>query len=108
MHITIIVKKKLFKKRMKRKKEKTTAQIGTNVWARGFGSGLLATSRFASGRSCDRTTRARYYVVFLHPKANAELVPKFCVALHASHAALLLITLKISSYTNVTLTFGFD
>jgi hypothetical protein len=27
-------------------------------------------------------------VVFLGPRANVELVPKFHVALHASHAAL--------------------
>jgi hypothetical protein len=44
--------------------------------------------------------------VFLGPKVNAELVSKFHVALHASYAALLLITLKISLYTNVTLTLG--
>jgi hypothetical protein len=47
-------------------------------------------------------------VVFLGPRANAELVPKFHVALHASYAALLMVTLKISAYTNVTLTFDFD
>jgi hypothetical protein len=45
---------------------------------------------------------------FIGPRANAELVPKFQVALHASHAALLMVTLKISPCTNVTLTFGFD
>jgi hypothetical protein len=33
-------------------------------------------------------------VVFLGPRANAELVPKFHVALHASHAALPLLTSK--------------
>jgi hypothetical protein len=42
-------------------------------------------------------------VVFLGPRANAELVHKFHVALHASHAALPMITLKISPCTNVTL-----
>jgi hypothetical protein len=47
-------------------------------------------------------------VVFLGPRANAELVPKFHVALHASHAALPMVTLKISPYTNVALTFDFD
>jgi hypothetical protein len=36
-------------------------------------------------------------------RANAELVPKFHVALHA---ALPMVTLKISPYTNVTLTLG--
>jgi hypothetical protein len=34
--------------------------------------------------------------VFLGPRENAELVPKFHVALHASHAALPMVTLKIS------------
>jgi hypothetical protein len=43
---------------------------------------------------------------FLGPKANAELLPKFDVALHASHAALPMVTLKILSYTNVTLTLA--
>jgi hypothetical protein len=43
-------------------------------------------------------------VVFLGPRANAELVPKFHIALHASHAAL---PLKISPYANVTLTLDF-
>jgi hypothetical protein len=41
-----------------------------------------------------------------HPRANAELVPKFHVALHASHAALPLVALEISHCTNVTSTFG--
>jgi hypothetical protein len=51
-------------------------------------------------------------MVFLGPRANAELVPKFHVALHASHAALPMVALQISPYTNVTLTsdsdFGLD
>jgi hypothetical protein len=51
---------------------------------------------------------ARLSVVFLGPRANAELVPKFHVALHASHATLPIVTLKISPYTNATLTFDFD
>jgi hypothetical protein len=75
--------------------------------ARGFNAGLLARSQFASGRSCDRPTRLRFFVVFLGPRANAELVPKFYVALHASHAALPMVSLNISLYTKVTLTFGF-
>jgi hypothetical protein len=45
-------------------------------------------------------------VVFLGPRANAELEPKFHVALHAPHAALPMVILKISPDTNVTLTFG--
>jgi hypothetical protein len=44
-------------------------------------------------------------MVFLGHRANAELVPKFHVALHASHAALPMVTLKILPYTNVTLAF---
>jgi hypothetical protein len=64
-------KKQLVKKRKKKAKEKTkqkkntTAKIGTKVRARGFNAWLLARSQFASG-------------------TNAELVPKFHVALHAS------------------------
>jgi hypothetical protein len=34
--------------------------------------------------------------VFLGLKANAELVPKFHVALHASHSALPMVALEIS------------
>jgi hypothetical protein len=45
-------------------------------------------------------------VVFLGHRANAELVPKFHVKLHASHAAFPMATLTISPYTNVTLTSG--
>jgi hypothetical protein len=95
----------LLKKKGKEKEKKnTTAQIGTNVRTRGFNAGLLARSQFASGRSCDRPTRLRFSVLFLGPRANAELVPKLHVALHASHAALPMVTLKILPYTNVTLT----
>jgi hypothetical protein len=43
----------------------------------------------------------------LGTRTNAELVPKFHVAIHASHAALQMVKLKISPYTNVTLTFDF-
>jgi hypothetical protein len=45
-------------------------------------------------------------VVFLGPRENAELVPKFHVALHASNAAFPVVTLKISPYTNMTLILG--
>jgi hypothetical protein len=78
MHITIIVKNNLLKRERKNKtkeKKNTTAQIGTNVRARGFNAGLLARSQYASGRSCDRPTRSKFSVVFLGPRANAELVP---------------------------------
>jgi hypothetical protein len=41
--------------------------------------------------------KSRFSVVFLGPRANTEFVPKFPM-----------VTLKISSYTNVTLTFNSD
>jgi hypothetical protein len=99
------------KKEKEKKKQKRKIQqhrLGTNVRVRRFNVGLLARSQFASGRSCDRPTRLRFSVVPLDPTANADLVPKFHVALHASHAALPMVTLNISPYTNVALTFDFD
>jgi hypothetical protein len=45
-------------------------------------------------------------VVFFGQRANAELVPKFHVALHASHAALPMVALEISLCTNVTSKYG--
>jgi hypothetical protein len=45
-------------------------------------------------------------VVFLGPRANAELVLKFHVVLHASHAALPMVILEISHCTNVTSKYG--
>jgi hypothetical protein len=96
--------KKQLVKEKERKKKNTTEQIGTNIRSRGFHAGLLARSQFASGRSCDWPTRSRFPVVFLGPRANTELVPKFHVALHASHAALPMVTITILPYTNVTLT----
>jgi hypothetical protein len=82
-------KEKKRKEKRKRKKEKEKkAHIGTSVRALVFNAGMLARSQFASGRSCDRPTRSRFSVGFLGPRANAELVPKFHVALHASHAAV--------------------
>jgi hypothetical protein len=82
------------KKRKTKQKKITTAQIETSVRARGFGAGLQARSRYASGKSCDQPTRSRFSVVFLGPRANAVLVPKFHVALHACHAALQMVTSK--------------
>jgi hypothetical protein len=73
---------------------KAAALTGTDVRARAFNAGLLVRSQFASGRSFDWPTRLRFSVVFLGPRANAELVPKFDVALHASYAALPRVTLK--------------
>jgi hypothetical protein len=46
------------------------------------------------GPVTDRPTRSRFSVVFLGPRANAELVPKFHVALHASNAALQILTFQ--------------
>jgi hypothetical protein len=97
-------KRTSFQEKKKKEKKNTTAQIGTNIRARVFNSGLLASSQFASGRSCDMPTRSRFYVVFLGPRANDESVPKFQVALHTSHAALPKATLNISPYTKLTLT----
>jgi hypothetical protein len=45
-------------------------------------------------------------MVFLGARANAELVPKFHVALNASHAALLMAISTISHCTNVTSKYG--
>jgi hypothetical protein len=98
-------KKRLVETKERGKKRKTTSQIGTNVRVRGFNAGLLARSQFASGRSCDWSIRSRFPMVFLGPRANAKLVPKFHVALHISHAALPMVTLTISPCTNVTLIF---
>jgi hypothetical protein len=36
--------------------------------------------------------QSRLSMVFLGPRANAELVPKFHVALHGSHAAFPIVT----------------
>jgi hypothetical protein len=55
---------------------------------------MMARSQYAFGRSCDRPTRSKFSVVFLGPGANAELVLKFHVALHASHAVLPMLTSK--------------
>jgi hypothetical protein len=91
------------------KKKKKSAQVGINVRARVFNAGLLARSQFASGRSCDRSARSRFPVVFHGSRSNVEFVPKFHVALHASHAALKTVILKISPYyipPNVGLKFS--
>jgi hypothetical protein len=45
-------------------------------------------------------------MVFLGPRAKAELVPKFHVALHASHAALSMVILEILHCTSVTSKYG--
>jgi hypothetical protein len=68
--------------------EQTSSQIGTNIMVRVFNAGLVARSQFAFGRSCDLPIRSTFSMVILGARANAELEPKFHVALHASHAAL--------------------
>jgi hypothetical protein len=85
----------VFKEKRGRGKRKI-AHIGTNVRAHIFDVGLLARSQFASGRSCDRTIRSRLSVIFLGSRESAELVPKFNVALHASHAVIQMVILTIS------------
>jgi hypothetical protein len=109
MHLEIIVKKITRceqKKKKKNRKGKQQQRVVTNVRVRGLNAGLLARSQFAFGRSCGRQTRSRFSVVFLGPRANAELVPKFHVALHVSHAALPMLALEISNCTNVTSKYG--
>jgi hypothetical protein len=82
----------MISKKGKKKEKEKKSQIGISVGARVFNAGLLARSQCASGGSCDRPARARFSAVFLGLGANAELVPRFRVALHASHAALPMIT----------------
>jgi hypothetical protein len=103
----MILKNNLLGKKEKNTKEKhdSTDLTLTNVRVRVFNAGLPARSQFACGRSCDRPARSRFSVVFLGPRANAELVPKFHVALRASHAALpVVVASEISPCTDVTLT----
>jgi hypothetical protein len=53
----------------------------------------LEVSLHSEGRSTGQLDQG-VYVVFVGPRANAELVPKFHVALHASYAALQVVTSK--------------
>jgi hypothetical protein len=62
-----------------------TAQIGTNVRVRIFNDELLVRRQFASGRSCDRPTRSRFFVFFFGSRANVEFVTEFSTALHGLH-----------------------
>jgi hypothetical protein len=71
-------------------------KIETGIRARVFNARLLARSQFTARRSCDRPNRSGFSMVLLGHKANTELVPKFHVALHASLAALPMLTSKIS------------
>jgi hypothetical protein len=68
--------KYLQRKRKKRKREeRNTAHVGTNVRARVFYAGLLSRTKFTSGWSSFRPTYSRFSVGFLDFRANAELVP---------------------------------
>jgi hypothetical protein len=49
-------------------------------------------SQYVFGRSCYQPTQSKFCVVFLGSRANAELVPKFHVTLHASHASFPMLT----------------
>jgi hypothetical protein len=66
----------------------------------------LEVSLHLEGPATGWPTRSRFSVVFLGPRANAKLVPKFHVALYASHVALPMVTLNISPYTNITLSLA--
>jgi hypothetical protein len=67
----------------KKRERKKPMQISTNVRVCIFNAELLARSEFSFGR---------FSIVFLGPTAIAELVSKFHVALHASHAAFPIVT----------------
>jgi hypothetical protein len=55
-------------------------------------------SRAFSDRSeaKSKTPDVHLYAIILDPRASAELVPKFHVALHASHADFPMVTLRFS------------
>jgi hypothetical protein len=58
----------------------------------------LEVSLHPEGPATDQLDQG-FSVVFLGPRANAELVPKFHVALYASHAAVPMVISKFSSNT---------
>jgi hypothetical protein len=107
-HITIIVKKKqLVKKRTKNEREKKKTKEKTQQHR-------LMLELADLMPDC-------WLEVSLHPEGPATgqldegfpwfslvpeqmLVPKFHIAMYASHASLPIVTLKMSPYTNVTLT----
>jgi hypothetical protein len=76
---------------------KQTAQIGINFRVRVFNDEMLVRSKFASGRSCDRPTRSRFFVVFFGSRANAEFVTEFSIALHDLHVVFPIVRLKFHS-----------
>jgi hypothetical protein len=82
----------------KKGKKKPTAQIRTNVRARVFNAVYywLEVSFHSEGSATGQLDQG-FPFFFLGPRENAELVSKFRVAMHASHAALPMVTLRISS-----------
>jgi hypothetical protein len=74
---------------------KVTTQPGTDARVRMFSAGLLTRSQFCIRKVLRPANSIKVFRVFLGPRANAELVPKFHVALHASHAALPMVISKI-------------
>jgi hypothetical protein len=76
------------KEKNEKVKKNKKKNIGTIVRALVFDARLLATSQFASGRSCDQSTPSSFFVIFLGPRANTELVSKLHVALHAPHVTV--------------------
>jgi hypothetical protein len=66
-----------------------------------FSAGLLAkVSSHPVGSATGKLDQG-FFVVFLDPRANAELVPKFHVALHASHVVLFMVTSKFHPNTDL-------
>jgi hypothetical protein len=77
---------------------RATAHPGTAVRLACLSAGLLAGSRYTSGRSCYRPTGSRLSVLFLSLRANVGLVPSFRVALNAFHVALSMLTSNFSLF----------
>jgi len=58
------------------------------LWFTYSNAELLARTLYAFGRSCDRLPRSKFLLLFLVPRANAELKPKIHMTLYASHKTL--------------------
>jgi hypothetical protein len=67
---------------------KAASQIRTKVRVRVFNARLPVRNQYASVIPATGDLDQGFFVVFLGPRANAELVPKTHVTLHASHAGL--------------------
>jgi hypothetical protein len=61
---------------------KANAHVTTTIGLACLNAGLQARSHYALGRSCDRPNRSRFSMVFSIVQKNAELIPKFHIALH--------------------------